>query len=92
MITSGGPQPISSSASQYSWPARMSSGGSGVTSSPSGAPASTQLAIVAISSADSEGSFLNSWIPTVRSIYHPGGIRRASTCSLIIGAQGLTSS
>jgi hypothetical protein len=58
---------------------------------PRGAPASTQLAIVAISLSLSEGSFLKWRMPTLRSMNH-GGISRAVIRCLIALAYGRTSS
>jgi hypothetical protein len=50
-------------------------GGGASAGLPSGAPASTQRAIVAISASLNDGSSLNLRIPTRRSMYH-GGISR----------------
>ncbi len=57
---------------------------------PSGAPASTQAAMVAISWSVRDGSSLNSWIPTLRST-NQGGILRFTTFSLIERDQGRAS-
>ncbi len=62
---------------------------------PRGAPLSTHLAISAISSSESDGSFLKCWMPISRSTYH-GGITPACgpmpVRCLIARAQGRTSS
>src|SRR6185369_5952591 len=55
--------------------------------SPIGAPASTQLAMVAICSSDSEISFLNFCTPAVLSMCQ-GGIWRVTTRCLMALAQG----
>src|SRR5262245_60331880 len=58
--------------------------------SPIGAPASTQRVIVSISTSESDRSFLNSWMPMLRSTCH-GGICRAVTRALIDFAHGRAS-
>ena len=62
---------------------------------PRGAPLSAHLAIIAISSALSDGSFLNFWMPMFFSTYH-GGITPACgpmpVRCLIARAHGRTSS
>ena len=58
---------------------------------PCGAPASTHLAIVSISSSRSDGSFLKLWMPTCGSRNH-GGISCAAVFVLIDRAHGRTSS
>src|SRR6185295_1486018 len=58
--------------------------------SPCGAPASTQRTMVATWSSVSDRSFLNFWMPTVRSICH-GGICRSATRALIDLAHGRAS-
>ena len=58
---------------------------------PCGAPASTQALIVAMSPSDSDRLFLNSWMPTFRSMCQ-GGISRAATRDLIRRAHGRVSS
>jgi len=58
---------------------------------PRGAPASIHATIVSISLSASERLFLNSWMPTLRSMCH-GGISRAETRVLIERAHGRTSS
>src|SRR5204863_6019940 len=49
---------------------------------PCGAPWSTHLTIVSISSSESDGSFLYFWMPTCLSMNH-GGISRDATLALI---------
>src|SRR5476651_511956 len=58
--------------------------------SPCGAPASTHRVMSSTWSSVSERSFLNFWIPTVRSICH-GGICRSLTRALIDLAHGRAS-
>ena len=58
--------------------------------SPCGAPASTHFTIVSSCSSVSERSFLNFWMPTLRSICH-GGICRSATRVLIDFAHGRAS-
>src|SRR3954464_2587141 len=58
--------------------------------SPCGAPASTHLTMVSSCSSLSERSFLNFWMPTVRSICH-GGIWPSATRALIERAHGRAS-
>src|SRR5204862_175581 len=57
---------------------------------PIGAPASTHLTIVSISSPRSDGSFLKRWMPTCGSMPQ-GGISRSTTRCLMARAQGRTS-
>src|SRR5579872_3527165 len=57
---------------------------------PSGAPCSTQAAMVAISASLSDGSSLNLVMPTLRSMCQ-GGICRRATFSLMDRAQGRAS-
>ena len=68
-----------------------STGGGRSFGSPSGVPASTHRTIVSICSSLSDRSFLNSRIPTVRSMCH-GGIVRSVTRRLIALAHGCVSS
>jgi hypothetical protein len=58
--------------------------------SPCGEPASTHLTMVSSCSSVSDRSFLNFWMPTVRSICH-GGIWRSATRALIDFAHGRAS-
>ena len=58
---------------------------------PRGAPLSTQAAIFAISSSESDGSSLNSWMPMVLSTCH-GGISRLLVRVLMARAHGRTCS
>ena len=58
---------------------------------PRGAPASDHAAIVAISASVSDGSSLNCWMPTLRSMCQ-GGMMRSRTRVLMARAQGRTSS
>src|SRR5262245_1269619 len=58
---------------------------------PRGAPLSAHFTIVAISASVNEGSFLNFWIPIVRSMWN-GGISRAATLVFIVFAHGRASS
>ena len=58
---------------------------------PRGAPLSTHVATVSISSSLSDGSSLNLWIPTFFSM-NQGGISRAAVFRLMAAAQGRTSS
>ena len=87
-IRSGGPLNWSAKyhfdSSGQSMAAGMSAG------LPRGAPPSTQRTTVSISAAVSDRSFLNAWIPTVRSTCH-GGICRVDTRSRIDRAQGRAS-
>ncbi len=57
---------------------------------PCGAPASTHLTMVSISSSESDGSLLNFVIPIVLSTCH-GGISREATRVLMERAHGRTS-
>ena len=66
-------------------------GGGASAGLPRGAPASTHVPIVAISSSVSDASSLNVRTPTLRSMYH-GGISRCAVRSLMARAQGRTSS
>ena len=59
--------------------------------SPFGMPPSTQRTRVAISSSESDRSFLKCWMPTVLSMCH-GGIWRETTRALIDCAHGRVSS
>ena len=58
---------------------------------PRGAPASDHATIVAISSSLSDGSSLNCWMPTFRSMCQ-GGMMRFITRVLMARAHGRTSS
>ena len=58
---------------------------------PFGAPPSTHAAMVAISLSLSDGSSLNCWMPTLRSMCQ-GGISRCVTLFLMARAHGRTSS
>ena len=78
-------------ASSHSEAGGHSTGGGRSAGSPSGAPPATQRTTVSISSSVSEKSFLNAWIPTVRSMCH-GGMMRRSTRSRICRTHGRTSS
>ena len=71
-------------------PAGHRRGGGRSAGLPRGAPASTQLPISAISSAVSDGSSLNAWIPMFLSM-NQGGISRASVRWRMERAQGRTS-
>jgi len=57
---------------------------------PSRAPASTHCTMVAISASVSDASFLNCWMPMVRSMNH-GGISRRDTLFLMERTHGRTS-
>src|SRR6266446_9008133 len=58
---------------------------------PLGLPSSTHLTMVATSRSESDGSSLNFWMPTLRSMYQ-GGISRLDTLILIDVAHGRASS
>ena len=85
---SGWPSVLSSSHSDAGG---QSIGGGRSAGLPSGAPASTHRTTVSISASVSEKSFLNAWMPTVRSMCQ-GGMMRRSTRSRICRTHGRTSS